>query len=447
MTNQNEIRNLLPLRWYLLGWFAVAALILVLVYSSLLDRYFLWGIDLRTEALLEQTADNYALARIENITAPLPSGQNTKAYEEMSEIPNNFQRLFSLDSPKTNQLFRYLNIDFDDDTPERMIDTLNLCDDTRCEIVFLYTYQLENDSWLYLVHGLVGSDEIYREIESNEKIVFTLGVALILIFLALAFFSSHIINTPLRRLEAWSLSLSADNPDRDIGNLRFQELDTLARRLRYAFERMNQSIEGEKMFLQHASHELRTPLAILSTNVELIERLTEREHRSESERAAFLRQYQALSDVQLLIETLLWINRQSTNLPNSEHVNLRQELDQIVEEQQHLIEKRLVSFTIDGENDFVEAPVAAVRIVLSNLIRNAFQYTADGEISIKIEPRSITIKNTPADSDSLSEFNHEYGFGFGLELVTRICRNLHWQLASNEQDGARSVSVKFGSKN
>ena len=92
MTNQNEIRNLLPLRWYLLGWFAVAALILVLVYSSLLDRYFLWGIDLRTEALLEQTADNYALARIENITAPLPSGQNTKAYEEMSEIPNNFQR-------------------------------------------------------------------------------------------------------------------------------------------------------------------------------------------------------------------------------------------------------------------------------------------------------------------------------------------------------------------
>ena len=151
----------------------------------------------------------------------------------------------------------------------------------------------------------------------------------------------------------------------------------LARRIQFAFERMREGVNKEKLFLRHASHELRTPIAILSSNVELLDRLSDRPERTEAEQAAFLRQYRALDEVQLLMETLLWVNRQSDNLPKFEQIDLRRELDCIVENYSYLLEERNISLTVTGSGE-ATAPVAAVRIVLSNLVRNAFQYTMDG---------------------------------------------------------------------
>ena len=437
-------RKLPRLRWYLLGWFAVAASILVFVYSALLDRYLLWGIDLRTEALLEQVAVDYELAVTEEPSTPLPLEANITSYLEVSDIPAPFHSVFSLDSPNHGESLIHLNIDIDDDTPEDIINTLDLCGLEQCELVFLYTYQLKNGTWLYLLHGLVGSEEIYSEFELNETIAFALGGAFVLVFSVLALIGSRSIDTPLRRLEAWSLTLSADNPNLDVGNLRFQELDTLASRLRYAFERMRDGIEGEKMFLRHASHELRTPLAILSSNVELLEKLTDRTDRPEAEKAAFVRQYRALEDVRLLIETLLWINRQSETLPKPEQIHIRQELENIVSQHEYLIKERSVSLSIEGEDHVIEAPAAAVRIILSNLIRNAFQYTFDGEVVVRIEQNIVSVQNQSSPgSGSRDGESDDYGFGFGLELVSRICRHLDWKLTSTEQANGRDTRISF----
>ena len=440
-------KRLPPLRWYLLGWFATAAVIMIIAYNSVLDRYLLLGIDLRTESLLEETAQSFERSILAAADHPLPSGENLRSFVDVSQIPKEFRSLFSIESPSPGELFTYLNLDRDNDTPHEIRNTADLCGEENCELIFLYAYRLESGTWLYLLHGLVGSQKIYSEIDFYRQAVLALSWGLMAVFMLLAFLGSRSIDGPLRRLEAWSLSLSEDKPDLKIDNLRFQELDTLANRLRYAFERMRDGMDGEKMFLRHASHELRTPLAILSSNIELIDKLTERRERSVAEQAAFTRQYRALNDIKLLIETLLWINRQSERLPKSEPIDLHQELHVIAEQHRHLLEQRAVSLEITGDTQVLHEPVAAVRIVLSNLIRNAFQYTFDGAIIISVEGEKVTVENTStAEPDAQVDFesSDEYGFGFGLDLVSRICKQLEWRLSTLETTTGRVTTIQFG---
>ena len=203
----------------------------------------------------------------------------------------------------------------------------------------------------------------------------------------------------------------------------------------------------EKLFLRHASHELRTPIAILASNVELIDRLTDRPERTDMEQAAFVRQYRALDDVQLLMETLLWINRQSNSLPASEKLDLRSELDDTIEHYRYLLDANTVSLSIIGESAEALAPVAAVRMVLSNLVRNAFQYTIEGEVRISVRPGELSIENTTTELDSNSEArdDDDYGFGLGLELVALICQRFDWRCEATDLPGSRVTSVNFDS--
>jgi light-regulated signal transduction histidine kinase (bacteriophytochrome) len=140
------------------------------------------------------------------------------------------------------------------------------------------------------------------------------------------------------------------------------------------------------------------------------------------------------------METLLWVNRQSDNLPKSEQIDLRSELDGIVENYSYLLDERDVSLTVTGSGEMT-APAAAVRIVLSNLVRNAFQYTVDGEVRIAIAPGEVSIENSSSADDVQPD--DEYGFGLGLELVALICQRFGWRYTSSEALRGMMTTVQF----
>jgi signal transduction histidine kinase len=351
-----------------------------------------------------------------------------------------------LDKLQHGEVIRYVNLDFDDDDNDVPVDTQNLCPEGNCELIFLYPYKMKGEKWLYLVHGVVGSDKIYDELELTEQVALAIGSLFAALFLLVSFLVIRSIYSPLLRLDRWSAALGTDSSDLTVPDLRFHELDSLANRLRYAFERMRASVEKEKLFLRHASHELRTPISILSANVELIDRLTDRPERSETEQASFVRQYHALDDIRQLIETLLWVNRQSENLPKPESIDLRCELDTIVENYRYLLDGSTVSLTVDGSDEVILAPAAAVRMVLSNLLRNAFQYTVDGEVRITLGPEQVRIENANSaelDSDYVAQPDGEYGFGLGLELVALICKRFEWSCTTSELPHGRVTVVRF----
>ena len=414
---------------------------MVLAYTQLLEYYLELGIEIRTQRFLEQTAEDYAAVDPETAArSALPSGPGLSGYLNLSDIPPQILGVFALDDLQHGEAIRFTNMGFsEDDEKQFVVETLDLCREGNCELLFLYAYRLAGDGWLYLLHGIVGSDEIYEELEFTDRFAIAIGSLLAGLLLLVAALLVRNIDVPLRKLNRWSAAQGESASDLELPNLRFREFDMLANRIQFAFERMREGVNKEKLFLRHASHELRTPIAILSTNVELLDRLSDRPERTEAEQAAFVRQYRALDDVQLLMETLLWVNRQSDNFPKSEQIDLRRELDCIIENYSYLLDERDVSLTVTGSGE-ATAPVAAVRIVLSNLVRNAFQYTMDGEVRIAIAPREISVENSSSVNDKLQP-DDEYGFGLGLELVGLVCQRFAWGYNSSEASRGRTTTV------
>ncbi len=446
MSERAAGRRLPRLRWYLLGWFAGCAMVMVVAYTELLDYYLQLGINLRTESFLDQTAANYADGVARGAVPTLPVDQSLVGYRNLADVPVALRGLFRVDRIEHGRLLRYVNLNFDDDDDFVAVDTGDLCPDVHCDLVFLFPYQLGGDDWLYLVHGVVGSDAIYDELELTDRVAFVIGSAFVILFMFVSFLGVRSIDAPLRRLERWSSALSSEPGDATLPELRFRELHAVAERLQFAFERVREGVNKEKLFLRHASHELRTPIAILAANVELIDRLTSRPERSAAEQAALVRQYRALDDVQLLIETLLWINRQSDNLPRAEQIDLRAELDGIVENYRYLLDDRPVALQVDGRDVSVHAPAAAVRIVLSNLVRNAFQYTVDGDVRIAVSTNQVFVENSTAPQDAgqhTSRPDDHDGFGLGLELVALICGRFGWRCDTTETADGRQSVVHF----
>jgi len=74
------------------------------------------------------------------------------------------------------------------------------------------------------------------------------------------------------------------------------------------------------------------------------------------------------------------------------------------------------------------------RIVIANLIRNAFQHTAEGKVSIEQKGRVIQIVNQNSKGQ---ESRESLGFGLGLQLTEKLIR----QYTSSDIEGGRSVSL------
>ncbi|MEM7099264.1 MAG: hypothetical protein AAF541_13460 [Pseudomonadota bacterium] len=439
------------LRRYLLTWFAGVAILVVIAYTQLLEYYLELGIGLRSQSILEQAAEDYAEDyALLGVRPALPTAPGLGGYTDVNQIPADIFEVFAHEELKHGEVLRFTNLDFDaQDRKQFEIDTLNFCPEGNCELLFLYPYKLQGDDWLYLLHGVVGSEEIYDELEFTDQFAFAIGFLFTALLLVVAFLIIRDIDRPLRRLNQWSASQTVEASEQPIPDLKFQELEELAKRIRFAFDRMREGVNSEKLFLRHASHELRTPIAILSSNNELLDRLTDRPDRSEAEQAAFVRQYRALEDIQLLMETLLWINRQSDNLPSSESIDLRHELDTVIKNFDYLLDKRDVNLVVEGAGDAV-VPVAAARIVLSNLVRNAFQYTVEGEVRITVQDREVSVENSSVAAlepglggEASAQSEDSYGFGLGLELVALICGRFDWLCTTRQTANGRVTSVTF----
>ena len=237
----------------------------------------------------------------------------------------------------------------------------------------------------------MGTEQAYEDLKFTEQVAFAIGIAFSGLFLLLSILVISRVGVPLGKLENWAEGLEANRETQKIPKLNFREYDALAQRLNQAFERIREDSEKEKQFLRHVSHELRTPITILSSNLELIEKLTERPERGHSEIASFARQHNALRDIQQMTETLLWLNRQTDSPLAMDTIDLDEVLESIITENNYLLAKRSVELTINSQHPKISVPTVALRIVISNLVRNAMQYTVDGHITISLSDKDIVV--------------------------------------------------------
>lgn len=152
---------------------------------------------------------------------------------------------------------------------------------------------------------------------------------------------------------------------------------------------------------------------------------------------------QAVVTMKSTTEALLWFSRDdaqtSEQLPVSAH-DMQQMLREITDQLVYLIEGRELKINI-GEipEELLLHNAALLRIVLSNLIRNAYEHTFEGQVDISISEHEICINDTGIglnDKHTILQ-RGESGrdsFGLGLDIVSRIADKKGWRLTLSSND-------------
>lgn len=102
------------------------------------------------------------------------------------------------------------------------------------------------------------------------------GVTAIALFTFFLFMVMKKIAKPVESLRGWAKSLNQKNLQNTPPDFTYNELNTLATLIRSSLLSAHESLEREQRFLSYASHELRTPISVIRSNVELLNRLSEK---------------------------------------------------------------------------------------------------------------------------------------------------------------------------
>ena len=227
-------------------------------------------------------------------------------------------------------------------------------------------------------------------------------------------------------------ALASDFPRDEVGTLA-KEFDAYQERLR-AF------IEREQAFTADVSHELRTPLAVIKGAAEVLQ---EDASLDDAQRTRVRRIAGAAHEMSEVTHALLELARERQQDELSASCEVDKLLYEVVESHRHLLETNNVSVDITVRS----APVLAVecallRIVVGNLIRNAFSYTTQGCVRITLDSYSISVADTGVGipTQQLEEvfkpfYSAQGGEGIGLSLVRRICQHYGWQIKVSSRVG------------
>ncbi len=224
------------------------------------------------------------------------------------------------------------------------------------------------------------------------------------------------------------------------GRFSDDEVGVLARSFDDYQARLQAFIQREQAFTADVSHELRTPLAVIEGAAEVLQ---EDEGLGEGQRRRVRRIMRAAQEMAETTAALLELAREQATGQTSSGCRVSSVLQEVVETHRYVLERKQVEVLVDVQ-DCPELPVdcALLRIVVGNLIRNAFSYTREGCVSIALDATGIRVSDTGVGiaDHHLNEifkpfFSEQGGEGIGLSLVKRICVRYGWSLEVSSELG------------
>jgi signal transduction histidine kinase len=266
----------------------------------------------------------------------------------------------------------------------------------------------------------------------------TLGGILLAVLLSIIFVNQAL--KPLKRLSEQMQQTkeltNAQKVEEGKGN---DEIKQIASSYNAMIERLKKAFDSQKSFVNHASHELRTPLAIMLSQTEAAvnKKLDEAGYRKVLE--------SLMEDQQEMIEltnNLLLLSQYEKVTHSQEWSQIR--IDELLYESIKTAKKLFSNahITLEFENItneehlLVKGNDTLLRSALRNLLKNAYLYSSDKSVSIKLntDTKAITIaiqnvgSLVPADErDQLfipffrgNNSMDQKGHGLGLAIVQRI---------------------------
>jgi signal transduction histidine kinase len=287
----------------------------------------------------------------------------------------------------------------------------------------------------------------------RNKLFWLLGLTtmvLVACALLVGYFTSR---RATRRLEYLATTVAALDPERmsadwnsAVGN---DEVGVVAAGLEAMTGRLRAFIERERSFTRDASHELRTPLAVIRSAGDQLSHQPELSELSRQHATLILESTERLEQT---VATLLALAREQ-GAGGAGDVRLLPLIEQVVIDQAPRLEGKPVEVIVDVAADaLLPAPPNVARIVLANLIGNAFAHTASGVVRIDTHEGRLRITNSVAPDSAVQDNcapgvmpSASEGFGFGLGIVRRLCGQFGLEFELCVEDNTVTATLPLAS--
>jgi signal transduction histidine kinase len=148
-----------------------------------------------------------------------------------------------------------------------------------------------------------------------------------------------------------------------------------------------------------------------------------------------------IEDMQLLVDTLLAIARNTTNTLTAEQMTLSTIIRDLVSDLDPVSQSKGMEILVQYDPQEFPRMIypSMTKMVLSNILRNALNYSQGSNIHIIQRKNSIVIADngigiTMPNDSKVQELNTTQlqlkakGHGIGLQLVQKLCNQLGWRV-------------------
>lgn len=329
--------------------------------------------------------------------------------------------------------------------------------DTADQVGELHFFAYEQDGQRYILSYLLDDSKLDTNtypvlaIFEHFEYIFlnTLLIAVLLSFIIAALFSyvsSYQITKPLS-----SLKHAVETDSNNLCGLLHlpSEVGVLARAIDDKNQKLARYLLREQLFTGDVSHELRTPLTIIMGAAEVLESQLPADSR---QREFTNRIHHTATETSKIITALLLLSRAPEKL-DAPNTCINTVVSNEIERLRYLIAYKPVDCTIIADQHYsAMVRPELLKMAVGNLLKNAFQYTDSGQITITIDAQQIVITDTGVGiPETMLPYVFERfergtmdsidGSGLGLSIVQRIMTHLEWQLTYQSNPAGGSTFI------
>lgn len=423
------MKRQIKLKWFVTLVLLSLGIILVIGYSLLSAHYFILGMDNMIASNMEKATAKYYKTVTDSRRGQPNEYEGYQISQNWLQQPQDVLALFQQQPKESGVLYKVENTD-EAKALRGMFFSMSLNFDG--ETLFI-SHQLSRETVSNMVHR-----NIIRSLNKLIIISIMSAIALAIIF----WLVMRRVSRPVAALGEWTRNLDPNGLNQPLPDFSYPELNELAELIRTSLSSVQESLDREHRLLCHTSHELRTPISIIRSNINLMHKLQDSGCSTDDPRQKQIidRIDRASMTMKYLTETLLWLNRDEDEELPKQTVQLDKLIQNLVEDMRYLLSDKAVEIDMYTEPCSIVLPEVAARIVLGNLIRNAFQHTWQGEVRIRQQGNKVEINNT--ESDAISD-NEDLGFGLGLQLTTQLTARLNWNYVNSAGPKGHKTVISF----
>lgn len=218
------------------------------------------------------------------------------------------------------------------------------------------------------------------------------------------------------------------------------EIGYLAKTIDSFVSRTASFVKRERAFSRDASHELRTPVASSQAALDVAYVLVGEE--DTKLKSLLDRIKRANKNMTHLIESFLVLGRETSNSLEGEEFSLKElALNSLERNRYKQVNQDVICDVKISKDLMIETNKNLLSIVLDNLVRNSFEHTDEGSITIIGDKSFVKVNDTGRGFDTDAEA------GIGLNIVKRICDQQNWQFdIQSVVDQGTQIEIHFSNK-